>query len=135
MRFLNWMMVSLDSKEDGKKLTVYEEYYDFVSKLFENVYDEGWMNIRGFTSSKDLGELPRDVEPPAKNKEVYKEQVREYTHYAIGRKISKNIQTYSEEEIQSGHLNIKSPAILRILTKWCEELWEKFATKNYFLDR
>lgn len=30
---------------------------------------------------------------------------------------------------------IKSPAILRILTKWCEELWNKFKKKNYFLDR
>lgn len=29
------------------------------------------------------------------NKEKYKEQVKEYTHYAIGRKISKNIQTYT----------------------------------------
>lgn len=61
MRFLNWMMISLESKEDGKKATVYEEYYEFVSKLFENVYDEGWMNIRGFTSSKDLGDIPREA--------------------------------------------------------------------------
>lgn len=70
------MMISLDSKEDGKKVTVYEEYYEFVSKLFENVYDEEWMNIRGITSSKDLGEIPRDAEPPATNKEIYKEQVK-----------------------------------------------------------
>lgn len=33
------MMTSLDSKENGSKMTVYEEYYNFVSKLFENVYD------------------------------------------------------------------------------------------------
>lgn len=30
---------------------------------------------------------------------------------------------------------IKDPAILRILTKWSEELWRKFSKKNYFLDR
>lgn len=30
---------------------------------------------------------------------------------------------------------IKSPAILRILTKWADELWDKFSKKNYFLDR
>jgi hypothetical protein len=55
MRFLNWMMVSLDSKENGSARTVYEQYYDFVSKLFENVYDENWMNIRTISSVKDLG--------------------------------------------------------------------------------
>lgn len=64
-----------------------------------------------------------ELDSLAGNKEKYKEQVKEYTHYAIGRKISKNIQTYTEEEITSGHLTIKSPSILRILTKWCEELW------------
>ncbi len=37
--------------------------------------------------------------------------------------------------MNSGHLIIKSPSILRILTKWCEELWDKFKTKNYFIDR
>lgn len=54
------------------------------------------------------------------NKEKYTAQVKEYTHYAIGRKISKNVPIYSEEEITSGHLIIKSPSILRIITKWCE---------------
>lgn len=33
MRFLNWTMATLDNKEDSK-MTVYEEYYNFVSKLF-----------------------------------------------------------------------------------------------------
>lgn len=32
-------------------------------------------------------------------------------------------------------MNIKSPAILRILTKWCEELWAKFENENYFWER
>jgi hypothetical protein len=44
----------------------------------------------------------------------------------IGRKISENTPLYTEEEIKSGYLSIKSPAILRILTKWCDELWAKF---------
>ena len=67
--------------------------------------------------------------------EKYAEQVKNYTHYVIGRKISKNVDTYSESEIEEGHLTIKSPSILRILTKWCEELWSKFEKKNFFLDR
>jgi hypothetical protein len=33
------------------------------------------------------------------------------------------------------NIKIRSPTILRILTKWCEELWEKFASPNYFSDR
>ena len=61
--------------------------------------------------------------------------MKEYTSYAIGGKISKNVATFSEEEISTGYLKIKSPAILRILTKWCNELWSKFTKKNYFLDR
>lgn len=45
--------------------------------------------------------------------------MKDYTHYLIGRKISKSVPVYSAEEISEGHLMIKSPAILRILTKWC----------------
>ena len=51
--------------------------------------------------------------------EKYADQVKDYTHYIIGRKISKNVPTYSDNEIEEGHLTIKSPAVLRILTKWC----------------
>lgn len=32
-------------------------------------------------------------------------------------------------------MKIKSPEILRILTKWCEELWNKFENENYFWER
>ena len=54
------------------------------------------------------------------NKEKYEEKVKAYTNYLIGRKISENAVPYTEEEINSKNLVIKSPAILRILTKWCE---------------
>jgi len=54
------------------------------------------------------------------NNEKYAAMVKDYTAYVIGRKISKNIEIYSEEEINGGHLMIKSPAILRILTKWAD---------------
>jgi hypothetical protein len=30
---------------------------------------------------------------------------------------------------------IKSPAVLRILTKWCEELMRPFENDNYYSDR
>ena len=32
-------------------------------------------------------------------------------------------------------LKIKSSSILRILTKWCGELEEKFSDLDYFIDR
>lgn len=38
----------------------------------------------------------------------------------IGRKISENTPQFTEQEITGQNLIIKSPAILRILTKWCE---------------
>lgn len=71
----------------------------------------------------------------AAQKEKYKQRVKEYTHYEIGRKCSENIPKYTTEEISSEQLKIKDPTILRLLTKWCEELWKKFEKKNYFLDR
>jgi hypothetical protein len=46
--------------------------------------------------------------------------VKDYTHYLIGRKISENTPKYTQKEIQSKNMPIKSPTILRILTKWCE---------------
>ena len=67
--------------------------------------------------------------------EKYKEKVQEYTHYEIGRKIPESVHCYTEDEIRSKHLVIKSPEILRIMTKWCEELWDKFENENYYIDR
>ena len=53
----------------------------------------------------------------------------------IGRKISKNTDPYTPDEIERKSMKIKSPAVLRILTKWCEELWSKFEKENYFWER
>ena len=61
-----------------------------------------------------------DVVSQALPNEKYSEQVKDYTQYIIGRKISKNVPTFSEQEIEEGDLTIKNPAVLRILTKWCE---------------
>ena len=67
--------------------------------------------------------------------EKYKEKVQEYTHYDIGRKIPETVVCFTEDEIKRGHLTIKYPEILRIMTKWCEELWNKFEDENYYIDR
>ena len=51
MKFINWTMTSIDEKiSDKTSKTVYEEYYDYISKLFENVYNESWMNSRSIDS-------------------------------------------------------------------------------------
>jgi hypothetical protein len=69
------------------------------------------------------------------DRQKYSKKVKEYTHYRIGRKLSENVAPYTEQEINGQNLIIKSPAILRILTKWCEELWTKFDKENFFTER
>jgi hypothetical protein len=40
MQFINWSMKSIDDRaNDTGHKTVYEEYYDNISKIFENVFD------------------------------------------------------------------------------------------------
>lgn len=48
----------------------------------------------------------------------YREKVKGYSSYVIGRKIPKNTIRYSSKEIQFGVFFVKSPSILRIITKW-----------------
>ena len=97
-------MTTVDEKlESGK--TFYESFYDDTSKLFENVFDEEWMNLRAQESV--YGNSPtvvnqntnKSIEEIKKNEadlEKYAAQVKEYTSYAIGRKISKNVPIFSE---------------------------------------
>lgn len=65
-------------------------------------------------------------------REKYRQQVREYSHFLIGRKVSANAGLFSEREIASKNMKIRSPSILRMLTKWCEELRSKFTTPNFY---
>lgn len=47
-------METVDVKsQEGK--TFYEEFYDDTSKLFENVFDESWMNLRAQESISMFG--------------------------------------------------------------------------------
>jgi len=56
----------------------------------------------------------------------YMEKVKQYTSYLIGRKIPESFTKYTDDEIKSKNMIIKSPEVLRILTKWCEELMRPF---------
>lgn len=82
-----------------------------MTNIFEKTFDPEWMNP-GKKSENSLKD--------EKQTEKYIQKVKEYTSYLIGRKISENTGLYTEEQIQSQSLKIKNPAILRILTKWCE---------------
>ena len=93
MRLINWMMVSVDSKEQDSKKTVYEEFYNTISGVFNNVYNEGWMNNWGQESARVIPDKSEAKVVYANEK--YAAQVKEYTSYVIGRKISKNIPAYS----------------------------------------
>lgn len=48
-----------------------------------------------------------------------------YTHYKIGQKINSNTETYTDHEILCETFEVKNSGILRILTKWTEELQGK----------
>lgn len=37
-------MTEIDSKPANSHKTVYEQFFNTMSKLFENVYNEQWMN-------------------------------------------------------------------------------------------
>ena len=53
-------------------------------------------------------------------KEQYKSDVKEYTDYLIGRKVPENTPNFTQKQIRNRNITMKSPTILRILTKWCE---------------
>lgn len=152
MRFLNDMMEMIDKSSDEDEMSTFEHFEEFMSSLFEKVEDEEWMrkedksmylsglklshkqseiNPQDYSSIKhqkeqrdehEIETLKEKARRIVEEKEKYKAKVKEYTHYLIGRKIPENTRTFTEAEIENGHIAIKSPTILRILTKWCAEL-------------
>lgn len=76
--------------------------------------------MEGSAERKVMETLVSVLKKEESEKEKYKARVKEYTHYLIGRKIPEAIENFTEKEIANGNVSMKSPAILRILTKWCE---------------
>lgn len=85
-----------------------EEQIDAVA-LFANIM-----------SQKHLNEENNEV--LSKDAKEYKEKVMKYTHFLIGQKISPNTELYSDKEIETEIFDVRNSSILRILTKWTEEL-------------
>lgn len=106
MKTINYMIDKTDQQ--------YQQFEKIMSSLFEQIY------------------LPKEqrildnLQKPSANIDLslnqYREKVKNYSSYAIGRKIPKNTPKYTDMEIQSGVFFVKAPSILRIITKWVEEL-------------
>ena len=60
------------------------------------------------------------MKPSNQKEKEYLERVEYYTKYEIGRKISKNTQSFSKKEIEEGMINVRNTKVMRILVKWCE---------------
>lgn len=65
-------------------------------------------------------------EEDVKSKFKYKEEVKSYTSFAIGSKISPNTDMFTPSQIQDGNLTLRDSALFRVATKWVEELEENF---------
>ena len=62
--------------------------------------------------------------------------------FAVGQKLSDKIEFFNEEEIKSKSISISNTAVLRVITKWAEELreilrdpYEKFIINNKFVSK
>ena len=86
-----------------------------MGNLFENIYLP--KDKRNIT---ELYDIHQETDSQLAQ---YKSKVKSYSSYAIGRKIPKNTPEYTNLEIQYGVFFVKSPSILRIITKWVEELY------------
>lgn len=60
-----------------------------------------------------------------KKYDEHKEIVKKYTSYKIGQKLDPNTELYTDNEIAEGIFKVKSTAVLRVITKWIEELSSK----------
>lgn len=107
-----------------------------MSTIFQKVENLSWVTNK--TEQEEKEQIKKElqmtqsvVKEDLAEKEKYKEKVKAYTSYLIGRKVSENVDLFKEGDIENEHLVVKHSSILRILTKWCEELESKFTNANY----
>ncbi len=82
MVLLNDLVQGIDYRKEIDGPTVYGSFEAIMTDLFEKVGDWDWIH-----SGKSIA-------VPENQKSKYREKVREYTSYAIGRKFSENTQIY-----------------------------------------
>ena len=130
MRLLNYLI------ELPKQEGIGEAFHLDMENFFRSIYSqEEVQRMRAFDRShpdkyqEKFGEQEpfRSEEPePTKSNLKYAEKVKEYSKHLIGQKLSKNIQPFSKRQIEEGELEVSNSALMRILTKWCEELETNF---------
>lgn len=137
MRLINYM-ISLPSKSFGvkeDKLTYFGRFFVVMQNIFDSVYfpfnyvseEEVYAFIIQNTN-ESLEEYLVGKKKGGYNEKAVKEhqeKMKKYTSYKISQKINPNTETYTESEINSGFFEVKSTAVLRVLTKWIEELQTK----------
>ena len=96
-----------------------DEQFDQFEKIMSNIFE----NIYLPKEKRQLKQLLDIHQEADSTLTQYRDKVSSYSHYVIGRKIPKNTPQYNDLEIQHGVFFVKSPSILRIITKWVEELY------------
>lgn len=86
--------------------------FDHFKDLFSGIFGEIFLPLHKRRASVQEEETHDD--------QVYFEKVKSYTKFAISQKINKNTPKYTEAEIENGIFFVKSPSVLRVITKWVE---------------
>lgn len=93
------------------------EDFDNFFRFMRNTFEEVFLPIHKRRNPNDADPQPNSYQMQHDDL-VYKDKVKSYTKYLIGRKISKNTAKYTDEEIEDGIFFVKSSGVLRIITKW-----------------
>ena len=133
MKFLNYLIELPRYKGIG------DAFQADMETFFSRIYSQEEMErMRSFDRKnpskykEKYGEGKGEVFKAGEQEEVskealrYAEKVKEYSKYLIGQKLSKNIEPFSSKQIQEGDIEVGNAALMRILTKWCEELEDNF---------
>ena len=130
MRLINYIVSLPDRKSENVKkegagknthFTVFERFFtNIFSSVYklEAIHHDIVSNMLGANNVLD----EKSKQKKSKEEEEYEEKVKSYTKFIIGRKTEEDTPLFSEDEIRSGNLVIKTPSILRIMAKWFETL-------------
>ena len=122
--------VMLNEKEEEMRLD--DLFQKEVGNFFRRIEDKE--NLKEMKFSDEDKNYPRDPslinllknekEINDENSKKYAEEVKNYTKHEVNRKLSKNTEVFTPEEIEDGKLDFKSSAMMRIGVKWCQYLKE-----------
>ena len=100
-----------------------------MENFFKQIEDEEKINKLKFFKRKSLSEGKTGSKKEInREQKKYAEKVKSYSKYLIGRKLSKNIQSFSSVQVEEGNIISDNSALMRILTKWCQELDVNFSS-------